>query len=130
MGITFQRSVTSVVFTKEEKLVSSSDDRSVKVWDLKNMRSPVATIRLDSAVNRLSVSTNGIIAIPHDNRNVRLYDLNGQRLARLPRSSRQGHNRMVACAAWADEVINGINLFTCGFDRRVLGWSVLSMKDL
>lgn len=123
-------SVTSVVFTKEEKLVSSSDDRSVKVWDLKNMRSPVATIRLDSAVNRLSVSSNGIIAIPHDNRNIRLYDLNGQRMARLPRSSRQGHNRMVACAAWADEVINGINLFTCGFDRRVLGWSILSMKDL
>ncbi|KAL3286820.1 hypothetical protein HHI36_001312 [Cryptolaemus montrouzieri] len=123
-------SVTSVVFAKEEKVVSSSDDRSVKVWDLKNMRSPVATIRLDSAVNRLSVSPNGFIAIPHDNRNIRLYDLTGQRLARLPRSSRQGHNRMVACATWADEVLNGINLFTCGFDRRVLGWSIQSMKDL
>ncbi|KAK9874097.1 hypothetical protein WA026_002451 [Henosepilachna vigintioctopunctata] len=123
-------SVTSVVFARDDKLVSSSDDRCVKVWDLKNMRSPVATIRLDSAVNRLSVSTNGFIAIPHDNRNIRLYDLSGQRLARLPRSSRQGHNRMVACATWADEVINGINLFTCGFDRRVLGWSIMSMKDL
>ncbi|KAJ8970322.1 hypothetical protein NQ317_003333, partial [Molorchus minor] len=122
-------SVTSAVFTREDKVVSSSDDRSVKVWDLRNMRSPVATIRVDSAVNRLSVSANGLIAIPHDNRHIRLFDLNGQRLARLPRSSRQGHSRMVASVAWAEEPIAGVNLFTCGFDRRVLGWSIVSLKD-
>ncbi|ERL91341.1 hypothetical protein D910_08673, partial [Dendroctonus ponderosae] len=122
-------SVTSSVFAREDKVVSSSDDRSVKVWDLRNMRSPVATIRVDSAVNRLSVSANGVIAIPHDNRHIRLYDLSGVRLARLPRSSRQGHNRMVACTAWSDEMLSGVNLYTCGFDRRVLGWSVISLKD-
>ncbi|XP_018568087.1 WD repeat-containing protein 37 isoform X2 [Anoplophora glabripennis] len=121
--------VTSAVFTREDKVVSSSDDRSVKVWDLRNMRSPVATIRVDSAVNRISVSANGVIALPHDNRHIRLFDLNGQRLARLPRSSRQGHNRMVASVAWADDPVCGINLFSCGFDRRILGWSVLSLKD-
>lgn len=93
------------------------------------MRSPVSTIRVDSAVNRLSVSVNGLIAIPHDNRHIRLFDLSGQRLARLPRSSRQGHNRMVASVAWAEDVISGVNLFTAGFDRKVLGWSVQSMKD-
>ncbi|CAG9764833.1 unnamed protein product [Ceutorhynchus assimilis] len=123
-------SVTSAVFTREDKVVSSSDDRSVKVWDLRNMRSPVATIRVDSAVNRVSVSANGLIAIPHDNRHIRLFDLSGVRVARLPRSSRQGHNRMVACTAWSDEYLGGVNLFTCGFDRRVLGWSVASLKDI
>lgn len=52
------------------------------------------------------------------------------RLARLPRSSRQGHSRMVAGATWADEAVGGVNLFSCGFDRRVLGWSILSsLKD-
>uniref|UniRef100_A0A8C5CNC3 WD repeat-containing protein 37 n=1 Tax=Gadus morhua TaxID=8049 RepID=A0A8C5CNC3_GADMO len=81
--------VTSAVFTVGDNVVSGSDDRTVKVWDLKNMRSPIATIRTDSAVNRLSVSTNQrIIALPHDNRQVRLFDMNGVRLARLPRSNR------------------------------------------
>lgn len=53
------------------------------------MRSPLATIRSDSAVNRLAVSSAGVVAIPHDNRQVRLYDLGGQRLVRLPRTNRQ-----------------------------------------
>lgn len=93
------------------------------------MRSPVATIRVDSPVNRLSVSSGGLIAIPHDNRHIRLFDLHGQRLARLPRSSRQGHSRIVTSVIWSDEMVAGMNLFTCGFDRRVLGWNVGSVKD-
>lgn len=44
--------VTSAVFTVGDNVVSGSDDRTVKVWDLKNMRSPIATIRTDSAINR------------------------------------------------------------------------------
>ncbi|CAF98779.1 unnamed protein product [Tetraodon nigroviridis] len=46
--------VTSAVFTVGDNVVSGSDDRTVKVWDLKNMRSPIATIRTDSAVNRVT----------------------------------------------------------------------------
>lgn len=116
-------SVTSATFTSGDKVVSGSDDRTVKVWDLKNMRSPLTTIRLDSPVNRLAVSNQHVIAIPHDNRQVRLYDLNGARLARLPRSNRQGHRRMVCSVAWSeDQPSLKCNLFTCGFDRTVLGW--------
>uniref|UniRef100_A0A4W3GN85 WD repeat-containing protein 37 n=1 Tax=Callorhinchus milii TaxID=7868 RepID=A0A4W3GN85_CALMI len=82
--------VTSAVFTVADNVVSGSDDRTVKVWDLKNMRSPIATIRTDSAVNRISVSAGQkIIALPHDNRQVRLFDMSGVRLTRLPRSNRQ-----------------------------------------
>ncbi|XP_024935713.1 WD repeat-containing protein 37 isoform X2 [Cephus cinctus] len=120
--------VTSAVFTREDKIVSGSDDRSVKVWELRNIRSPLATIRGDSGANRLSVSSSGIVAIPHDNRQIRLFDLSGQRLARLPRTSRQGHRRMVCSVAWAED--GGVcNLFSCGFDRLVLGWSILPVKD-
>lgn len=123
--------VTSAVFTSGDKVVSGSDDRTVKVWDMKNMRSPIATIRLDSPVNRLSVSAvNNIIAIPHDNRHVRLYDILGNRISRLPRGNRQGHKRMVCGTAWADkEPPNGCKLFTCGFDRKVLGWNIILDKE-
>ena len=38
------------------------------------------------------------------------------------RSSRQGHARMVCACAWSDDTTP--NLFTCGFDRVTLGWSV------
>ncbi|TSK16022.1 WD repeat-containing protein 37 [Bagarius yarrelli] len=116
--------VTSAVFTVGDNVVSGSDDRTVKVWDLKNMRSPIATIRTDSAVNRISVSANQrIIALPHDNRQVRLFDMTGVRLARLPRSNRQGHRRMVCCSVWNEEN-QACNLFTCGFDRQAIGWNI------
>jgi WD40 repeat protein len=117
-------SITSTVFTRDDKVVSGSDDRTVKVWELRNMRSALSTIRTDSAVNRLAVSSTGVIAIPHDNRHIRLFDLNGNRIARLPRTSRQGHRRMVSSAAWTEDITASCNLFSSGFDRRVLGWSV------
>lgn len=124
-----QDSVTSAVFTHEaNQVVSGSDDRSARIWDLRNMRTPVAMIQSDSAVNRVSVShSTGLVAIPFDNRNVRIYDLNGNRIARLPRSSRQGHSRMVCCTAWSEDTKP--NLFTCGFDRMTLGWSVMPRED-
>ncbi|CAN9503522.1 unnamed protein product [Ophioblennius macclurei] len=116
--------VTSAVFTVGDNVVSGSDDRTVKVWDLKNMRSPIATIRTDSAVNRISVSSaQKVIALPHDNRQVRLFDMSAVRLARLPRSSRQGHQRMVCCSTWCEDN-STCNLFTCGFDRQAIGWNI------
>lgn len=53
--------MTSAVFTVGDNVVSGSDDRTVKVWDLKNMRSPIATIRTDSAVNRYEGVTGNML---------------------------------------------------------------------
>ena len=96
----------------------------IKVWDLRNMRTAVASVNSDSSVNKLSVSGNNLIAVPYDNRNVRIFDLAGSRLARLARSSHQGHSRMVTATAWSSDSCLRPNLFTCGFDRQVIGWSV------
>ena len=45
------------------------------------------------------------------------------------RSSRQGHSRMVCCTAWSESDNTRPNLFTCGFDRMTLGWSVTSRSQ-
>lgn len=89
------------------------------------MRSALTHIRTESAVNRLAVSPNKVVAIPHDNRDVRLFDLNGQRIARLSRR----HNRMVSCVAWSEDPSSLINLYSAGFDKRVIGWNVCLPKD-
>ena len=41
-----------------------------------------------------------IIALPHDNRQVRLFDMSGVRLARLPRSSRQVRAGAACAGGW------------------------------
>ena len=51
------------------------------------MRSPVDTIRMDCGINRLSVSHDerGMLAIPLDNRHIKIYDLSGSRVSHVPR---------------------------------------------
>jgi len=123
--------VTTAVFAGTDKVVSGSDDRTVRVWDLKNMRAPLTTIRTDSSVNRLTVSKKNWIAIPCDNRHVKLYHVNGERLGRLRRSNRQGHRRMVTSTAWVDtNSPTACNLVTSGFDRKVLGWNVVETSTV
>ena len=57
------------------------------------MRYPVASIRLDCGINRISVSHDQhVLAVPLDNRHIRLYDLGGNRIANLPH-----RNRKVSC---------------------------------
>lgn len=39
----------------------------------------------------------------------------------------QGHRRMVSSVAWAEDM--PLNLFSSGFDRRVIGWSISLSKE-
>jgi WD40 repeat protein len=88
--------VTCAAFSRTDHIVSGSDDRTVKVWDLRNMRAPLSNIQTDSAVNKLSVSEGGMVAVPQDNRHVSIFDMAGNKLSRLPRESGKCHMRMVS----------------------------------
>ena len=77
------------------------------------------------------LSLSGTIAVPHDNRQVTLHDLSGQKLLRLPRDGTKCHHRMVTSTCWAgaensENWRSRANLFSAGFDRVAFGWSVRS----
>lgn len=125
------KAVSSAAFSLKDNVISASDDHTVKIWDLHNMRYPVASIRQDCGVNRISVShDHHVLAVPLDNRHIKLYDLGGNRLANLPHRNRKEHLRMVHSVCWSHDKHmttsspGKCNLFSAGFDSRIIGWKV------
>lgn len=120
------RSVNSAIFVGDDKIATSSDDHTVKIWDLRIMRSPVCTINCNSGVNRicsmtLSLDTNSsetFLCLPLDNRDIKIYNMQGERILRLNRNNRVGHRRLVTSLASC----NG-SLFSSSFDKCVNAWS-------
>jgi len=124
-------SVTCAGFSRTEHIISGSDDRTVKVWDLRNMRAPLTNIQTDSQVNKVSISNNGMIAVPQDNRHVYIYDISGAKLARLPRDQGKCHMRMVTSVAWGSDPLDTVkpSLFSVGFDRVGFGWKFRGKEE-
>lgn len=117
------RAVNSAIFVNDDKLATTSDDHTCKIWDLRVMRSPVCSIGLNASVNRLCTSINTlnnevILCLPLDNRDIKFYSLNGERLHRFPRTNRIGHKRLVTSVASCDDYI-----LSASFDKQVLCWS-------
>uniref|UniRef100_A0A4W3GN80 WD repeat-containing protein 37 n=1 Tax=Callorhinchus milii TaxID=7868 RepID=A0A4W3GN80_CALMI len=103
-------------------VVTSSRDTTFRLWDFRDPS--IHSVNVFQGHTEISVSAGQkIIALPHDNRQVRLFDMSGVRLTRLPRSNRQGHRRMVCCTAWSEDNPT-CNLFSCGFDRQAIGWNI------
>jgi WD40 repeat protein len=76
--------VSSVEFAGTHQLVSGSDDRTVKVWDLRTYNTPLCTIRCPARVNRVGVCpVSQRVAVPMDDKQIRVYDLKGNRPIRF-----------------------------------------------
>jgi hypothetical protein len=86
------------------------------------MRSPVSTINLNAGANRLcsfEQTAETFLAIPLDNRDIKIYNLAGERMMRLPRTNRIGHRRLVTSVA-----SHGNLLLSASFDKTVSCWSI------
>jgi len=111
--------VTSALFVDSGRIVSGSDDRTVKFWDMRNMHAPTLVLRHNSGVNKIGVSPNGaVLAVPLDNRYLQLYKMSGHRMCRFSR--RGGHQKMVSAVGWVDDQ----SLLSTSFDSQVLEWSI------
>lgn len=122
------RSVNSAIFVNEDKIATSSDDQTLKLWDLRIMRSPLFTINVNSGVNRICTMTNftssdtineTLLCLPLDNRDIKIYNLQGERLLRLPRTNRVGHRRLVTSLASYSNL-----LLSASFDKQINCWSL------
>lgn len=101
------------------------------------MRSPVFSVNVNSGINRICAvksacctqeanlpsatsSTCSYICAPLDNRDIKIYNMQGERVLRFPRNSRSlvGHRRLVTSVAAHSNL-----LFSASFDKSINFWS-------
>ena len=83
--------VTSAIFSPidENIIISGSDDRTVKIWDRRTLRSPRTVIRCSNGINRFAVSPlSSHLVIPMDDSRTKVCDLSGKQLGRLKSESK------------------------------------------
>lgn len=120
---------TAVLVGGATMLVTGSEDKLVKVWDLRKDKTPLYSHRCSAAVNRLSVSPSGVFAaVPLDNRHTKICELTGTRVGQLDSHEAEGHRMAITSTAWsADQSV----VYTSSFDRyrSVLAWSFSESKE-
>eukprot|EP01094_Clydonella_sp_ATCC50884_P002641 TRINITY_DN12002_c0_g1_i2.p1 TRINITY_DN12002_c0_g1~~TRINITY_DN12002_c0_g1_i2.p1 ORF type:complete len:256 (-),score=61.71 TRINITY_DN12002_c0_g1_i2:239-1006(-) len=114
----------TVRFHGNDKIISGGDDRLVKRWDMRVPKQPLTSIRCTAGVNRFSISPiTATLAIPSDDRKMKLCDVSGASWGNLRSHKDGGHSSMITCAQWSqDESV----IFTGSIDRshHVLAWVV------
>lgn len=109
-----------------DRLVSSSDDGFVHIWDSRSTScSPLISLECVSPCNRLSLS-HDVLAVPLDNRDIRLYSaINGDKL----HVQRRAHTRAVQCTALV-QCTNSTEFFLASgsLDRQMHVWHIKKLK--
>eukprot|EP00753_Platysulcus_tardus_P011022 PLAT324.1.p1 GENE.PLAT324.1~~PLAT324.1.p1 ORF type:complete len:488 (+),score=145.14 PLAT324.1:65-1528(+) len=121
--LSHKAAVTSAVFSLDgQRLLTSSDDRAVKIWDVRDLREPLDIIHAPTGLNRIALSSQ-LLAVPCSVGQTCVYDLRGNRKALLQSALEEGsgHRLMVCSAAWSPDESQ---LFTAGLDQRILAWDV------
>jgi WD40 repeat protein len=120
------KAVNSALFIGNDRLVSSSDDGFVHIWDSRSAScSPLISLECVSPCNRISLS-HDILAVPLDNRDIRLYSaINGDKL----HVQRRAHTRAVQCTALV-QCANSIEylLASGSLDRHMHVWHIKKLK--
>ncbi|CAF1041904.1 unnamed protein product [Didymodactylos carnosus] len=117
------KTVNSALFIGNERVVSSSDDEFVHIWDQRNIRSALISIDCNSPCNRLSYAQD-LIAVPLDNRDIRLYSTQGEKLY----VQRRQHLRAVECTALTVQTDYSL-LLSGSLDRNINGWNIKRIVD-
>ena len=122
------KSVNSSLFLSSNRLVSSSDDGFVHIWDSRSTScSPLISLECVSPCNRLSIS-HDILTVPLDNRDIRLYStINGDKL----HVQRRAHTRAVQCTALVQSS-NSTEFFLASgsLDQQMHVWHIKKFKGL
>jgi WD40 repeat protein len=121
-----RKTINSTLFLGNDRFVSSSDDGFVHIWDSRSTSSsPILSIECVSPCNRLSLS-NDILAVPLDNRDIRLYStINGEKLY----VQRRAHAQAVQCSALL-QCNNSMEVFLASgsLDQQMHVWNIKKLK--
>lgn len=120
------KAVNSALFLGNDRVVSSSDDGFVHIWDSRSAScSPLISLECVSPCNRISLS-HDILAVPLDSRDIRLYSaVNGEKL----HVQRRAHTRAVQCTALVQCGNSMEFLLASGsLDRHMHVWHIKKLK--
>ncbi|KAH3755928.1 WD repeat domain 37 [Pelomyxa schiedti] len=115
---------SGVLTTDAVTLVTSGFDKSFKIWDLRNTKSPRNTFRGSTAVSRFTVSPNGRFIVPRDEKSATIFDINSVSSARLAKASTNfaAYSGLVNSVTWASDREESVVYTVSGFDTTVLAW--------
>ena len=89
--MTNQKPVSATLFYNENQIISSSDDKTIRVFDFRHNR-PIDRINLDSSANKIDISSHNHLALPHDDGNIRLFKMNSNNRLKRIRNRHQHHH--------------------------------------